>query len=37
MELRLERRWDKMEKEVFSSSDRWHQEKVEDFCGRLHS
>ena len=19
------------------TSDRWHQEKVEDFCGRLHS
>ena len=23
--------------ELFSSSDRWHQEKVEDFCGRLYS
>ena len=23
--------------ELFSGSDRWHQEKVEDFCGRLHS
>ena len=24
-------------KEEFSGSDRWPQEKVEDFCGRLHS
>ena len=23
--------------ELFSSSDRWHQEKVENFCGRLYS
>ena len=29
-------RWRK-KKEEFSSSDRWPQEKVEDFCGRLHS
>ena len=24
-------------RKLFSSSDRWHQEKVEDFCGRLYS
>ena len=23
--------------ELFSGSERWHQEKVENFCGRLHS
>ena len=23
--------------ELFSGRDRWHQEKLEDFCGRLNS
>ena len=33
----LDRRANELKEELFSSSDRWHQEKVEDFCGRLYS